>query len=527
VSSGFAFDQPHYEALNKAREATLRPLLASLETSADLRTVVDVGCGLGYFSALMTDLGFQVMALDGRPENVDEARHRYRGVEFRVADAEDPIVRSLGEFDLVLCLGLLYHLENPFIAIRNLFEMTRKVAILEGMCFPDERPILAIRDEGPTEDQGLRHVALYPSENALIKLLYRAGFLYVYRLTTKPPHPDFRSSSTRKFARTFLVASRVPVLSGLLQLAIEPATSVDPWAAHGTSARVARFLRKPWKEKAAALCYHWVQRFPAVPVPVHLSFGAWWLARNDFVGAAIFNGGFENVERAFVERFLRPGMTVLDIGAHHGFYTLLASRKVGAQGKVLAVEASPREREKLGAHLRINRCKNVQVESLALGDADGDGHLYLVGGGQTGCNSLQKSETSEPTEAVPIHIGRLDDVLRDRQIERVDFIKLDVEGAELSVLRGAPQLLGNRPRPAILAEVQDIRTKPWGYPAREIIKYLAAADYRWFRPLSDGGLEPIDTEREKYDGNFVAVPEELLASLGVLSGAPESGRAKP
>ena len=515
MSNGSAFDQPHYEALNKAREATLRPLLASLEKSADLRTVVDVGCGLGYFSALMTDLGFRVIALDGRPENVDEARRRYREVEFRVADAEDPSVRSLGEFDLVLCLGLLYHLENPFIAIRNLFEMTRKVAILEGMCFPDERPILAIRDEGPTEDQGLRHVALYPSENALIKLLYRAGFLHVYRSTTKPPHPDFRSSSTRKFARTFLVASRVPLSSGLLQLATEPDTSVDPWAVRGTSARVARFLGKPWKEKAAAVCYHWVQRFPGVPVPVLLPFGAWWLARNDFVGAAIFNGGFENLERSFVERFIRPGMTVLDIGAHHGFYTLLASRRVGAQGKVLAVEASPREREKLGVHLRLNRCKNVQVESRALGDEEGDAQLYLVEARESGCNSLRKPETSGPSEAVPVHIGRLDDVLRDHQIERVDFIKLDVEGAELSVLKGAPQLLTNRPRPAILAEVYDIRTKPWGYAAREIIRYLVKAGYHWFRPLSDGGLERIDAECEEYAGNFVAVPEEGLASLGL------------
>jgi FkbM family methyltransferase len=515
MSGGFAFDQPHYKALNKAREAVLRPLLTSLGESVDLRTVVDVGCGLGYFSAVMTDLGFEVLALDGRPENVDEARRRYREIKFRVGDAEDQGVRSLGEFDIVLCLGLLYHLENPFIAIRNLFELTRKVAILEGMCFPDERPILAIRDEGSTEDQGLRYVALYPSESALIKLLYRAGFLYVYQLKTKPLHPEFRSSSTRHFARTFLVASRVPLSSGLLKVVTEPATSVDPWAIHGTAARVARFLRKPWKEKAAALCYRWVQRFPAVPVPVHLPFGGWWLARNDFVGAAIFNGGFENIERSFVERFLRPGMTVLDIGAHHGFYTLLASRKVGADGRVLAVEASPRERKKLGVHLRINGCKNVQVESCALGDADGDAQLYLVKGGQTGCNSLRKPETSEPTEAVPIHVGRLDDVLRDHQIEKVDFVKLDVEGAELSVLRGAPQLLRNRPRPAILAEVQDIRTKPWGYPARDIIRYLAAAEYRWFRPLSDGGLERIDAEREKYDGNFVAVPEERLASLGV------------
>ena len=121
MSGGFAFDQPHYEALNKAREVALRPLVASLQKDADFRTVVDVGCGLGYFSSVMRNLGFDVLAIDGRSENVEEASRRYREIKFQVADAENPGVRALGEFDLVMCLGLLYHLENPFIAIRNLF----------------------------------------------------------------------------------------------------------------------------------------------------------------------------------------------------------------------------------------------------------------------------------------------------------------------------------------------------------------------------------------------------------------------
>lgn len=513
MSRSSVFDQPHYEALNKVREAALRPLVASLRQSVRLQSVVDVGCGLGYFSVVLRDLGFAVLAVDGRPENVDEAKRRYTAIEFRVADAEDPCIRSLGKFDLVFCFGLLYHLENPLIAIRNLFEMTEKVAILEGMCFPDERPILAVRDEGPTEDQGLRHVALYPSETALTKLLYRSGFGYVYRMRRVPPHPAYKGSSTSKIMRTLLVASKAPLAIDLLQLAIEPVTNRDPWAIHGRSARLRRFLRKPWKEKLTTLGYHWVQRFPAIPVPMHLSFGGWWLVRNDFVGAAMLNGGFENTERAFVESFLLPGMTVLDIGAHHGFYTLLASRKVGPAGEVLAIEASPRERRKLNLHLRINRCKNVQVESRGLGETEGDAELYLVKEGQSGCNSLRKPEIPDSTEAVPVRIVRLDNILRDHQIEKVDFVKLDVEGAELSVLKGAPQLLTNRPRPAILVEVQDIRTKPWGYCAREIIRYLAAVDYGWFRPLSDGRLERIDVEREEYDGNFVAVPKERLASL--------------
>jgi FkbM family methyltransferase len=277
--------------------------------------------------------------------------------------------------------------------------------------------------------------------------------------------------------------------------------------------RMRRFLRKPWREKAGSVFFRWVRVFPGIPIPVRLPFGGWWLARNDFVGAALFQGGFENTECSFVEHFLRPGMTVLDIGAHHGFYTLLASRKVGPQGAVIAVEASPRERERLHLHLRINGCKNVRVESRALGEVQGDAELYLVHGGQTGCNSLRKPAVAEPTEVVPVRIEQLDNVLREHQVGKVDFIKLDVEGAELSVLKGASQLLTSYPRPVILAEVQDIRTQPWGYAARDIIRYLVVNDYRWFRPLADGGLEEVDAAGYRYNGNFVAVPGEQMASL--------------
>src|ERR1700722_2008665 len=145
------------------------------------------------------------------------------------------------------------------------------------------------------------------------------------------------------------------------------------------------------------MMYLWVRTLPSIPVPVRLPFGSWWLARNDFVGAALFQGGFENIECSFVDRFLAPGMTVLDIGSHHGFYTLLASRKVGPQGKVIAVEASPRERKRLNRHLRINRCKNVAVESRALGEAKGVAELYLVSGVETGCNSLRPPAVAQLT----------------------------------------------------------------------------------------------------------------------------------
>jgi hypothetical protein len=54
---------------------------------------------------------------------------------------------------------------------------------------------------------------------------------------------------------------------------------------------------------------------------------------------------------------------------------------------------------------------------------------------------------------------------------------------------------------------------PWGYAAGEILRYLSDAQYRWFQLLPDGRMDPVDTERQEYDGNFVAVLEERIASL--------------
>lgn len=216
---------------------------------------------------------------------------------------------------------------------------------------------------------------------------------------------------------------------------------------------------------------------------------------------------FELRERRFVERLLQPGMIMLDIGAHHGLYTLLGSRNVGTQGRVLAFEPSTRERNHLLTHLRLNRCKNVDVEPVALGRKVGSGELFVVDGMETGCNCLRPPSVSEPTFKVAVHVDTLDDYLERRRIERVDFIKIDVEGAELEVFKGATRLLNRRPRPIILAEIEDARTAAWNYPAKETVDYLRQYDYDWFR-FEGAALHPLEARRRRFNENLVAVPTE-------------------
>lgn len=272
-----------------------------------------------------------------------------------------------------------------------------------------------------------------------------------------------------------------------------------------------RFLQKPWSEKMQCIKFVCLQIFGVVPV--HLPLGGWWLAYNDFTGNEILAGRFENAECHFVAGLLEPGMTVLDIGAHHGLYTLLAARRVGPNGRVVAFEPSPRERRKLALNVCLNRCVNVVIEQCALGSSDSDADFFLVDGIDTGCNSLRSPNVKDPTTVVHVRVKVLDTCLQSRDISRVDFIKMDVEGGEWDVLKGALGLLDRRPRPIVLCEVQDIRTKPWGYKGKEVIEFLRRRKFNWFRISADGALEAVDTQQADFDGNFIAVPEERFEQI--------------
>ncbi len=248
------------------------------------------------------------------------------------------------------------------------------------------------------------------------------------------------------------------------------------------------------------------------PVRVRLPFGSWWMAEDDFCSHSILREDFENPEWHFVERFLEPGMMVLDIGAHHGFYSLLASLKVGGTGGVVAFEPSPREREKLLRNLAVNGYTNVQVEDCALAEAAGQQDLIVVGGINTGCNSLRRPDVKEPTSSVAVQVETLDGYLAGHPLPPIDFIKLDAEGAELAILKGARTLLQARPRPVIQCELEEIRTRPWGYHPREVMALLDTMEYRWFQPQLQGALKPVEAETD-VDRNFFAVPEERLHQL--------------
>jgi SAM-dependent methyltransferase len=219
------FDNSFTQGYTKIRQDFAEEFLSAVRQQIPLHSAVDVGCGVGYFSRFLSDLGFQVVAVDGREENAAEGRRRYPEINFLSRDVEDPALPEIGVFDFVLCAGLLYHLENPFRAIRNLHALTGKVLMIEGMCAPGNDPNLHLLDENECEDQGLNYVAFYPTEPCLVKMLYRAGFPFVYRFRRLPNDDQFKTTLWRKQSRAFVVASKVELMAPNLVLATEPIRS--------------------------------------------------------------------------------------------------------------------------------------------------------------------------------------------------------------------------------------------------------------------------------------------------------------
>lgn len=245
MTKTWSFDSELTQKYTRVRQAFISEFLDAIRGQVTLESAIDVGCGVGYFSKFLSERGLRVVAVDGREENAKEGQRRFPEITFFTRDVEDSTLPQVGTFDLVLCVGLLYHLENPFRAIRNLQAMTGKALILESMCLPGIDPCLALLDEGSEHDQGLNYVAFYPTESCLVKMLYRAGFPFVYFFQGLPPDEQFIDTSSRKRSRTFLAASKVELSSSSLLLAKEPVRwavgSLDPWTTKHS--RVSDFFR--------------------------------------------------------------------------------------------------------------------------------------------------------------------------------------------------------------------------------------------------------------------------------------------
>jgi SAM-dependent methyltransferase len=199
------FDHDFYLAINEARWAVAQRILSSYPSA---RTCLDIGCGPGWFTRRLVDRGLVTFGVDARPELVAEAQRRVPQASFAVGNIESEAeTASLKPADIGFCFGLLYHLENPFAAVRNLRPLVLGPLLIETQVFPSAEPAFRLVAEGRNETQGARFHGLVPSRTGLVKMLYAAGFQHVGRYIGQIDHEDFRDTDSRLHRREIFVAS--------------------------------------------------------------------------------------------------------------------------------------------------------------------------------------------------------------------------------------------------------------------------------------------------------------------------------
>jgi FkbM family methyltransferase len=201
-----------------------------------------------------------------------------------------------------------------------------------------------------------------------------------------------------------------------------------------------------------------------------------WDVRDAPEGRAVWLGLWDDFIREAVVRRLPEDAVILDVGASVGAWTVPLARRFSAQGHIHAFEPVPTNRERLEAAVAQNAIRNVTVSSLALGNATRTVDMWLRSS-VTGAGSGTAAIVATGTGHLTVQMQQLDDWVDQASVNRLDFIKLDVEGAELMVLAGAERTV-TRFRPLILAEFDDYWMSTHGLSASDVRQWAMAHAYR-------------------------------------------------
>ena len=195
-----------------------------------------------------------------------------------------------------------------------------------------------------------------------------------------------------------------------------------------------------------------------------------------------------------IARFVKPGDTVIDIGANIGEVALSCAKRAGPQGRVVAFEPNPPTFAALRVNRELNPALSVVVENLALGDRAGEVSMVQLDGRNPGTTTIKPGNKSEGEMVDKVPMLTLDSYAENHLSGPVHLIKIDVEGYESFVLTGAVSII-QRNKPVLLVELCDQHQKMHGGSARALVAQIKALGYQVTclgdetRPVSDAALD--------------------------------------
>ena len=210
------------------------------------------------------------------------------------------------------------------------------------------------------------------------------------------------------------------------------------------------------------------------------------------IAELLYTDAFEQTEIQLVTAYLKPGMKVVDVGANIGLYSIIASKIIGENGKIWAFEPSSETQKRLIANLSLNQVSGVEVIKMALADVedvltligpsrDRDGERYLLSKEYA---ATYFKQDSEETEIVPVITLDQYMIENNTDLPKVDLMKIDIEGGEYAVFKGAQKVLAANPNILLMFECTPEGCQMGGHTQEDVFQFLRQLEfevYAWNR----------------------------------------------
>ena len=190
-----------------------------------------------------------------------------------------------------------------------------------------------------------------------------------------------------------------------------------------------------------------------------------------------FKGVHEPLTTRIFQKEINSGDTVLDIGAHIGYYTLISAKIIGESGKVFSFEANPANYAILKKNIEVNGYHNVTAIETAISDFQGNAKLFFERSSNTRWSSIYNIHGEG--KYIDVGVSTVDEILKD-YTGSINFIKLDIEGAEMAALRGLTNILNKNREIKIVVEFRPSILIRAGIVPQEFLDYFATNGFQLF-----------------------------------------------
>ncbi|MAT99146.1 MAG: hypothetical protein CL608_18525 [Anaerolineaceae bacterium] len=293
-----------------------------------------------------------------------------------------------------------------------------------------------------------------------------------------------------------------------------------------------RLYRKTIKRfRSAHAATHWLMTHGAIPI---LEKGSGFRTMPDdpfWFRLELLTNRHEVETISQLDKLAAPGMTMLDIGAHVGYYSRRYAKVLGENGRIFAFEPHPRTFATLQHN--VKRLPQVTAVQLALAEQEGTAELhdYLMMSASGSLHydeamaALQKSQTHD-TDIAPrightfsaqtftVRTTPVDDFLATRGIQQVDLVKMDIEGAEIGALRGMQQTIANSPNLKLVMEYNPQALKAFGHEPIAALNEVQAFEFNQMEAIeADGRLTNLTHQPD----HLQHLTEQLMQNMGVIN----------